>query len=181
MLGIHTFWFYGILLRIIEFIETIIFVLRKKQNQISFLHVYHHISTIIIFWVFLKYSGSKYQHEIQLCLINYPHNENFAGFMELYLGVLNSLVHVFMYSYYLLSSVSSVKRLMMTVKPFLTLLQLTQFCIITGHCLIALLPPCQGTRLFYIQFPNVFLLIYLFTKFFIQTYLLRKKKKKLSK
>lgn len=60
MLGIHTFWFYGIMLRIIEFIETIIFVLRKKQNQVTFLHVYHHISTIIIFWVFLKYSGSEF-------------------------------------------------------------------------------------------------------------------------
>lgn len=59
MLGIHEFWWYGTMLRFVELVETVFFVLRKKQRQISFLHVYHHISTIIIFWVFLKYSGSK--------------------------------------------------------------------------------------------------------------------------
>lgn len=60
MLGIHTFWYYAILLRVIEFIETIFFVLRKKHNQVTFLHIYHHISTIVIFWVFLKYSGGEF-------------------------------------------------------------------------------------------------------------------------
>lgn len=52
MLGIHSFWFYGILLRVIEFIEIIFFVLRKKHNQVTFLHIYHHISKIVIFGFF---------------------------------------------------------------------------------------------------------------------------------
>lgn len=60
MLGIHEVWWWGIMLRLAEFLETIFFVLRKKQNQITFLHLYHHISTIAIFWVFLKYSGSEF-------------------------------------------------------------------------------------------------------------------------
>lgn len=90
--------------------------------------------------------------------------------MELFLGVINSLVHVFMYTYYLLSSVSLTKNLMMSVKPFVTILQLAQFLIITGHCLVAIMPSCGATKLFYIQFPNVFLLIYMFVKFFIKTY-----------
>lgn len=51
-------WFY-LLLRLAEFVETIFFVLRKKQNQVSTLHVYHHISTAAILWMFLKYSGGK--------------------------------------------------------------------------------------------------------------------------
>lgn len=29
-----------------DLIETLIFVLRKKNNQVSFLHVYHHIAVI---------------------------------------------------------------------------------------------------------------------------------------
>src|SRR5690349_17539336 len=41
-LNLHTWYF--MMLRLIEFIETIIFVLRKKQNQISALHIYHHTS-----------------------------------------------------------------------------------------------------------------------------------------
>lgn len=51
-------WF--ILLRLSELTETIAFVLRKKQNQVSVLHVYHHTITPWIVWVFLKYSNCKY-------------------------------------------------------------------------------------------------------------------------
>lgn len=47
-------------LRMIEFIETVFFILRKKRNQASFLHVYHHISTVILMWVFLVYDTGKF-------------------------------------------------------------------------------------------------------------------------
>lgn len=102
---------------------------------------------------------------------------NPIGMTDIYLGVINSAVHIFMYTYYLLSSVNSTKRLMKKVKPFVTILQLIQFLVITGHCLVAIQPSCDATRLFYIQFPNVFLLMYMFVKFFIQTYVNRNKKK----
>lgn len=46
-------------LRMVEFAETIFFVLRKKQNQVSALHVYHHISTFLIVWWSLKLSLCK--------------------------------------------------------------------------------------------------------------------------
>jgi len=49
------FWFF-LGLRTIELIETVFFVLRKKQNQISALHLYHHLSTIALLWLFFKYS-----------------------------------------------------------------------------------------------------------------------------
>jgi elongation of very long chain fatty acids protein 1 len=48
-----------ILLRTFEFIETIFYVLRKKQNQVSALHVYHHVSTVVLVWIFVKYSPGK--------------------------------------------------------------------------------------------------------------------------
>lgn len=41
------------LLRMFEFIETFFFILRKKENQASFLHVYHHITVIALMWVYL--------------------------------------------------------------------------------------------------------------------------------
>lgn len=42
-------------LRIFEFIETVFFILRKKQKQASFLHIYHHISTVILMWIWITY------------------------------------------------------------------------------------------------------------------------------
>lgn len=50
-------WF--LWLRLAELVETVVFVLRKKQNQISTLHVYHHISTATIVWLFIKYCKSE--------------------------------------------------------------------------------------------------------------------------
>ena len=50
----------GIVIRTAELLETVFFVLRKKQNQVSHLHVYHHVSTILLLWAFYKYNASKY-------------------------------------------------------------------------------------------------------------------------
>lgn len=40
-------------LRVFEFVETVFFVLRKKQNQASFLHIFHHIGSVFMTWLFL--------------------------------------------------------------------------------------------------------------------------------
>jgi hypothetical protein len=50
-------WF--LMLRSIELVETVFFILRKKQNQVSALHVYHHISTIAVVWLHLKFMSGK--------------------------------------------------------------------------------------------------------------------------
>lgn len=59
--GIFTFYWYFMILRTVELIETIFFILRKKQQQVSFLHVYHHVSTIIFLYTLNRYSASKYR------------------------------------------------------------------------------------------------------------------------
>lgn len=56
-LNLHTWYF--MMLRLIELVETIIFVLRKKQNQVSALHIYHHSSTVALLWIFLKNNNSE--------------------------------------------------------------------------------------------------------------------------
>lgn len=52
-------WWFVNFVRVSELIETVFFVLRKKHNQISLLHVYHHIGTICGVWLTLKYDGSE--------------------------------------------------------------------------------------------------------------------------
>jgi GNS1/SUR4 family len=56
----NVYWWF-LMLRLIEFCETVVFVLRKKQNQISILHIYHHISTAFIVWLMLKYNPCKFK------------------------------------------------------------------------------------------------------------------------
>lgn len=44
----------------LEFIETICFILRRNFRQVSFLHVYHHVSTFIFAYYGFTLIGSKF-------------------------------------------------------------------------------------------------------------------------
>lgn len=46
-------WFY--FSKCLEMLDTIFFVLRKKNNQVSFLHVYHHASMFPLWWIGVKW------------------------------------------------------------------------------------------------------------------------------
>lgn len=59
-------WF--LMLRLSELLETFVFVLRKKQKQVSILHVYHHISTAVIVWTYVKYNPCKLM-TVSCCLV----------------------------------------------------------------------------------------------------------------
>lgn len=39
----------------IEYLDTVFFILRKKFNQISFLHVYHHFTMFTLWWIGIKW------------------------------------------------------------------------------------------------------------------------------
>ncbi|XP_034246969.1 elongation of very long chain fatty acids protein AAEL008004-like [Thrips palmi] len=136
------------LLKLSEFIETVVFVLRKKDRQISFLHVYHHVSTFLLCWVGCKFIG---------------------GGMATFPIMPNSLVHIIMYTYYLLSinKNSTVQAVINTIKPYITIMQMVQFCIIIAHAAQVYLPGCDvPTYLAHVYIPNVFLIFYLFYDFY---------------
>jgi hypothetical protein len=42
----------------------VVFVLRKKERQISFLHVYHHASQVLYTWAHLKYLPGSSQYTV---------------------------------------------------------------------------------------------------------------------
>lgn len=46
-------------LRVIELVETFFFILRKKENQASFLHIFHHITSATLAWMFLYLRPGK--------------------------------------------------------------------------------------------------------------------------
>eukprot|EP00730_Choanoeca_flexa_P013735 TRINITY_DN5647_c0_g1_i2.p1 TRINITY_DN5647_c0_g1~~TRINITY_DN5647_c0_g1_i2.p1 ORF type:complete len:272 (+),score=41.91 TRINITY_DN5647_c0_g1_i2:123-818(+) len=63
-----------------EFLDTVVFILRKSYRQVTFLHIYHHCSITFVTRTFIVYGQS--------------------GDM-IVPSWLNALVHVFMYSHYL--------------------------------------------------------------------------------
>ncbi|XP_045214688.2 elongation of very long chain fatty acids protein 5-like [Mercenaria mercenaria] len=106
------YWF----MKIFELLDTVFMVLRHKQRQISFLHIYHHGSMLILGDIAFHF---------------YPYTA-FAT----YLG-LNSAVHVLLYFYYGLSALYPDNPPQW--KKFLTQFQIIQFFIDLIHATIGYL------------------------------------------
>ncbi|XP_033010449.1 elongation of very long chain fatty acids protein 2 isoform X1 [Lacerta agilis] len=140
-------WYY--FSKVIEFADTMFFVLRKKNSQITFLHVYHHATMFNIWW----------------CVMNWiPCGQSFFG------PTLNSFIHVLMYSYYGLSVIPSMRKYLWW-KKYLTQAQLIQFLLTITHTLSAVVKPCGfpfGCLIF--QSSYMATLVILFVNFYVQTY-----------
>lgn len=91
-------------------------------------------------------------------------------------AVINTYVHIFMYSYYFLSSFKQLAKYTNAVKPILTAVQIAQLVVLLGQCIVGVLPGCNGTRIYYLHFVNVSVLIFLFTKFYLKSYVKQKKR-----
>lgn len=142
---------YGFLLsRLVEFVDTICFVLRKKNRQISGFHVFHHFSVPIAVWFFVKFAPGG--------------NSGIFPF-------LNSFIHTVMYSYYFLATYKSA-RPYLGWKKYLTQFQIVQFIIMILHSTQPLfIADCKFPRTFlYINIFFSIIFIYLFTKFYIDNY-----------
>ncbi|XP_066500025.1 elongation of very long chain fatty acids protein 7a [Hoplias malabaricus] len=98
--------------KFIELLDTVFFVLRKKNNQISFLHVFHHSVMPFTWWFGVKVS---------------------PGGLGTFHAVVNCFVHVVMYTYYGLSALGPSFEKYLWWKKHLTSIQLLQFVIITLH------------------------------------------------
>lgn len=97
-------------------LHQIFFTLRKKNNQISFLHLYHHAGMVALSWSGVKWFTSKWQELVRmvrglgLVQVRLDFIDNVpcipAGHATM-LMMVNSAVHTVLYAYYLLTSISS--------------------------------------------------------------------------
>lgn len=118
-----------------DLVETIIFVLRKKQQQISMLHLYHHAMLIITCYLSMlrigkllkrkNYKLIKRKFIIQIIIYA-------SGGTSIFIGTTNAFVHMVMYSYYFLSTYKpkAIENILHKIKKRVTQLQLVGLIII---------------------------------------------------
>lgn len=115
-------WFYY-MCKLIELLDTVFFVLRKKQNQVTFLHVYHHTMMPFAGFIGVKYVGGRRNNFSSFSLSNL--NFDSGGHTTL-LGLINSFIHVIMYAYYMLAAMGPHMQKYLWWKRYLTVMQMVR-------------------------------------------------------
>merc|ERR1711988_1464981 len=140
--------------KILDFMDTFFIVTGKKWTQLSFLHVYHHATIFLFYWLNLHVN---YDGDIYLTI------------------VLNGLIHAMGYTYYFVS----LHTRDIWWKSFLTSSQMVQFCCMISQALYMTATGCSGTpqRLTIVYCFYIMSLLGLFAHFFNKTYVTKKSKK----
>ncbi|XP_059052363.1 elongation of very long chain fatty acids protein AAEL008004-like [Achroia grisella] len=156
----NTCWWYYFS-KFTEFADTLFFVMRKKWNQVSTLHVIHHGIMPMSVWFGLKFA---------------------PGGHSTFFALLNTFVHIIMYFYYMVSAMGPKYQKFVWWKKYLTALQLVQFVMIFTHQLQVLFrPSCQYPRVFVLWIAmHGFLFLFLFSDFYKAQYIKPEKRPKLA-
>lgn len=145
-----------LLLKFFDFCDTIFFVLRKKSNQITWLHLLHHAIMPIGIWPGVRFVPGGH-----------------GSFAALF----NSVVHFLMYFYYFLAGLGTSYRKFLFWKKYLTLLQMTQFIVATLHSAAILFmkdchfPAAYSAWIISLEIPFFFL----FLNFYLKSYVKKNK------
>ncbi|KAB7507840.1 Elongation of very long chain fatty acids protein, partial [Armadillidium nasatum] len=148
--------------KIIDFIDTLFFILNKKWSNVSVLHIVHHSCMCISMWYGIKYTP--------------------GGHMTL-MGFLNSGVHSIMYTYYLLSAFGPALRPYLWWKKYLTTIQLVQFVAIFLHAAQLFVIDCPDVPIGLACWTCIYAVIFfsLFIDFYYRAYLYPKNTGKIAK
>lgn len=145
-----------------DFWDTIFIVIGKKWRQLSFLHVYHHITIFLFYWL---NAHVNYDGDIYLTI------------------VLNGFIHTVMYTYYFICMHTrdpiTGKSLPIWWKSSLTMMQMIQFVTMMsqGTYLLATQCPTTSLRVVFTYIVYILSLFFLFAQFFMQSYVKPNKKK----
>ncbi|XP_011173726.1 elongation of very long chain fatty acids protein AAEL008004 isoform X2 [Solenopsis invicta] len=155
---VHASWWYYFS-KFTEFIDTIFFVLRKKNNHVSTLHVIHHGCMPMSVWFGVKFT---------------------PGGHSTFFGLLNTFVHIVMYTYYLLAAMGPKVQPYLWWKKYLTAFQMLQFIAIMVHAFQLLFIECNYPKAFvwWIGLHAV-MFLFLFKEFYQQSYQQKKLRRKL--
>merc|ERR1712080_658976 len=116
---------------------------KKKEKQLSFLHIYHHCTVIPFAWAHVRYipGGTSY-----------------------FMSIFNCSVHVVMYFYYFLAACGPSMQKFLGWKRLVTIFQMVQFFSVMIHCTVTLVVPnCDfpmGWRIFLWVYALILLLLF---------------------
>jgi elongation of very long chain fatty acids protein 4 len=144
-------WYY--VSKCMEFMDTFFFIMRKKENQLSFLHIYHHSTMFCVWW-----AGTRFV----------------PGGSVLTAVMVNCFVHVLMYSYYALAALGPKVQRYLWWKKYLTMIQLVQFLAGVTVGIHLIVSGCQFTRwMQYVFVCYALSFLLLFSDFYKNAYMLR--------
>lgn len=145
------------LCKLVELLDTVFFVLRKKNRQISSLHVYHHAMMPFCAWIGCRFLPNGH---------------------GTFLGVINAFIHIIMYAYYMLTSIGPHMNKYLWWKKYLTTLQLIQFFMVFVHTFQLFVNNCNYPLVIsFLLNLNSLIFLYMFGSFYIQNYVKREKQK----
>ncbi|TMW42345.1 hypothetical protein DOY81_012573, partial [Sarcophaga bullata] len=114
-LAAAVWWFF--FSKLLEFSDTFFFIVRHKWSQLTTLHIFHHSTMFPIWWIAIKW----------LQWLKWPVGKFFWHGLAFFPALINSFVHVIMYSYYGLSACGPGLQKYLWWKKYLTAIQLIQF------------------------------------------------------
>jgi len=134
----------------LDWIDTSFFLLRKKTNHLSFLHLYHHATMPIFVWPLARYTPGGH-------VITIP--------------FYNTFVHALMYVYYTLAALGPKYRKYLWWKKYITTIQITQFIVGGIHLCLPVFFDCGFTGPYLSIFLGQdFFIFLLFMNFYIKSY-----------
>lgn len=141
-------WFY--FSKFVELFDTIFFVLRKKSNQVSFLHVFHHGIMPVSWWFGVKFVP--------------------GGFGTFH-AWLNCFIHFVMYIYYGMSAMGPQFQKYLWWKKYMTSMQIIQFLLVCVHTSQLFFVDCNYPILFAHWIGSyAVIFLFLFANFYVKSY-----------
>lgn len=145
----RTCWWYYIS-KFTEFFDTLFFILRKKYQHVSTLHVIHHGCMPFSVWMGMKFA---------------------PGGHSTFFAMLNSFVHIVMYFYYMVAALGPKYQKYIWWKKYLTAFQMVQFVAIFTHQFQLLFTECDYPKGFMVWIGlHGVMFLFLFSDFYKQAY-----------
>lgn len=135
-----------------EFFDTVFFVMRKRYDQVSTLHVIHHgLMPASVWW------GVKFT----------------PGGHSSFFGFLNTFVHIIMYTYYMLAAMGPQMQKYLWWKKYLTVIQMVQFVLVMVHAFQLLFKNDCNYPIYFAYFigAHAVLFYFLFSNFYKRAYM----------
>lgn len=128
----HLFWVVPCHHLVSHLVFQVFFVLRKKNSQVTFLHVYHHSIMPFTWWFGVRFAPGRVFSDfhdmtrVSFDILWLSSDTLFfiSGGMGTFHALLNCVVHVIMYSYYGLTAMGPNYQKYLWWKKYLTTIQL---------------------------------------------------------